>query len=84
MPRSVYHALLEKYGFNESDSPWYLHSHPQPSKENNQAKILWDIPRQLEKCPKNGANKPDVSILDNKNKVWSLVEGRKCTPGTIC
>ena len=34
----------------------------------NQAKVLWDIPRQLEKCPKNGANKPDISILDKKNK----------------
>ena len=42
-----------------------------------------DIPWQLEKCPKNGANKPDISILDKKNKVWSLVEGTICTPGTI-
>ena len=31
----------------------------------------------------NGANKPDISILDKKNKVWSLVEGTICTPGTI-
>ena len=81
----VYHAFPEKYGFNESDypSPWYVHSHPQPSKENNKAKILWDIPWQLEKCPKNGANKPDISMLDMKNKEWSLVEGTICTPGTI-
>ena len=86
MLRSVYHAFLEKYGFDESDyrpSPWYVQSHPQPSKENNQAKILWDIPWQLEKCPKNGANKPDISILDKKNKLWSLVEGTICIPLTI-
>ena len=46
MLRPVYQVLLEKHGFDESDypSPWYVQSHPQPSKENNQAKILWDIP----------------------------------------
>ena len=68
---------LKKYGFDESDypSPWYVQSHPQLSKEKNEAKILWDIPWQLEKCPKNGANKPDINILDKTNKVWSLVEG---------
>ena len=49
----------------------------------SQAKILWDMPWQLEKCPKNGANKPDISILDKKNKAWSLVEGTICIPGTI-
>ena len=85
MLRPVYHALLEKYGFDESDysSPWHVQSHPQPSKGNKEAKILWDIPWQLEKCPKDGANKPDISILDKKNKEWSLVEGTICTPGTI-
>ena len=49
--------------------------HPQPSQENREAKILWDIPWQLEKCPKGGANEPDIIILDKKNKEWSLVEG---------
>jgi len=49
---------------------WYMmQSHPQLSKENNGAKILWDInPWQLEKCSKDGENKPDISILDKKNK----------------
>lgn len=57
---------------------------PQPSKENNGAKILWDInPWQLEKCSKDCANKPDISILDKKNKEWSLVEGMIHTPGTL-
>ena len=57
--------------------------HPQPSKENKEGKILWDIPWQLEKCRKDGANKPDVSILDKQKKEWSLVEGTICTPGAI-
>ena len=45
MLRPVYHALLAKYGFDESDysSPWHMQSHPQPRKENREAKILWDI-----------------------------------------
>jgi hypothetical protein len=85
MLRPVYHALLEKYGFEESDytSPWYKQSHPQPSQENDNAKILWDIPWRLERCPRDGANKPDISVLDKKNKEWTLIEGTICTPGTI-
>ena len=81
----VYHALLDKHGFDESDysSPCHMQSHPQPSKGNNEAKILWDIPWQLEKCSKDGANKPGISILDNKTKEWALVEGTMCTPGAI-
>ena len=60
-----------------------MQSYPQPSKENKEAKILWGKPWQLEKCPKDGTNKPDISILHKKNKEWSLVEGTICTPGTI-
>ena len=37
----------------------------------------------LKKCPKDGANKPGISLLDKKNKEWSLVEGTICTLGTI-
>ena len=59
MLRPVYHSLLEKYSFDESDysSPWHMQSYPQPSKENKEAKILWGKPWQLEKCPKDGTNK---------------------------
>ena len=60
-----------------------MQSHPQPSKENNKAKVLWDILWQLEQCPKNGANKPDISILDKKSKEWSLVKGTIYKPGTV-
>ena len=34
-------------------------------------------------CRKDGANKPDISIIDKKNQAWSLVEGTICTPGAI-
>ena len=39
---AVYHALLQKYGFDESDysSTCYIQSHPQPGKESNEAKML--------------------------------------------
>ena len=46
-------------------------------------KVLWDIPWHLEKCPKNGANKPDISVLDKVNKEWFIIEGTVCLPGTI-
>ena len=50
-------------------------SYPQPSQEN-EAKILWDIPWKLEKCPMNGANRPDISVLDKKNKEWTTITMR--------
>ena len=53
------------------------------SQENNEAKILWDIPWKLKKCPMNGANRPDISVLDKKNKEWIIIEGTICNPGTI-
>lgn len=36
----------------------------------SKAKVLWDIPWHLEKCPRNGANKPDMSVLDKMNEEW--------------
>ena len=36
------------------------------------------------KCPRNGANKPDMSVLDKVNKEWFIIEGTAvCLPGTI-
>ena len=37
----------------------------------------------LEKCPRNGANKPDMSDLDKVNKEWFIIKGIICMPGTI-
>ena len=60
-----------------------LQSHPVPCLENEKAKVLWDIPWHLEKSPRNGANKPEMSVLDKVNKEWFIIEGTICLPGTI-
>ena len=85
MLRPLYHSVLEKYEFSESQSsqPWYKQSHPVPCLENDKAKILWDIPWHLEKFPRNGANKPDMSVLDKVKKEWFIIEGTVCMSGTI-
>lgn len=79
------HILTYKYGLEQSDysSPWYKQSLPQPSEENDEVKILWNIPWHLKKAPRNGSNKPDISVLDKKAKECILIEGTVCTPGTI-
>ena len=42
-----------------------------------------DTPKYREKAPENGANKPDMTIFDMKNKVVFLVEGTVCNIGQI-
>lgn len=76
-------TVLEKNEFSESQffQPWYKQSHPVPCLEK--AKVLWDIPWHLEKFPRNGANKPDVNVLDKMNKEWFIIEGTTCMPRTI-
>ena len=85
MLRPLYHSIQKKYEFSESENslPWYEQSHPVPCLENDKAKILWDIPWHLEKCPRNGAKKPDMSMLDKMNKEWYITEGTVCVPRTI-
>ena len=84
MLRPLYHSILEKFEFSESQLslPWYKQSHPVPCLENEKAQVLWNIPWHLEKCPRNGANKPDISALDEVNKEWFIIEGTVCLPGT--
>ena len=48
--------------------------------ENDKAKILWDIPWHLGKCPRNGAKKPDMSVMDKVKKEWFIIEGTVCMP----
>ena len=85
MLRPLYNSTLEKSQFSECQLslPWYKQSHPVPCLENEKAKVLWEIPWHLEKCPRNGANKPDMSVLDKVNKEWFIIEWTVCLPGTI-
>ena len=77
MLRPLYLSVLEKYEFSESrhSQPWYKQSHPVPCLENDRAKILQDIPCHLEKCPRNGANKPVMSVLDKSE--YGIVHHRR-------
>ena len=79
---------IEKLEFSESQLslPWHKQSHPVPCLENEKAKVMWDIPWHLEKRPRNGANKPDISVPDKVKKekhadlrigVKSLYSGHK-------
>ena len=56
MLRPIYHCLLDKYNFQESDhgKPWYQQSLVRAVLENEKAKIDWnhDVPFILEKPPK--------------------------------
>ena len=51
--------------------------------ENENAKILWDVPFQLQKAPKNGANKIDMAVYDKQTNNWTPLEGTICHVGTI-
>lgn len=37
----------------------------------------------LEKCPKNGAHKPDICAQDKMKKEWYIIDGTVCVSGTI-
>ena len=84
MLRPIYHLLLSIYNMENDDSKaWYKQAIPKGSTENDEAKILWDTPIYIDKEPENGANKPDMTIFDRKNKVIILVEGTVCNIGQI-
>ena len=77
MLRSIYHCLLHKYNFQESDhgKPWYQQSLPHVVLESEKAKIYGNVPFILDKPPENGANKPDVIVHDKETNMWTLFEG---------
>ena len=80
MLRPIYHCLLDKYNFQESDhgKPWYQQSLRRAVLENEKAKIYWNVPFILEKPPEDGANKRDVSVHDKETNIWTLLEGTVC------
>ena len=74
MLRPVYNHVLHKYSFeSEVSKPWYQQEMLKPAKENKRAKVFWDIPIYVEKAPENGANRPDMVILDKINKNWIII-----------
>ena len=83
--RPIYHRLLGKYNFQESDNekPWYQQRPPSAVMENGNAKILWDVPFQLQKAPENGANKIDMAVYNKQTNNWTVLEGTVCQVGTI-
>ena len=79
-----YHHVLHKYSFeSEVSKPWYQQEMPKPAKENKRAKVFWDIPIYVDKASENGANRPDMVILDKINKNWIIIEGTVCLIGEI-
>ena len=70
MLRPVYHQMLSLYGFvtDQDSTPWYKQSLPNNSVDNEKAKILWDIPIQLDIAPQDSANKPDIMVVDKKKE----------------
>ena len=50
--------------------------------ENENAKILCDVPFQLQKAPENGANKIDMAVYNKQTNNWTLLEGTVCQVGT--
>ena len=53
--------------------PWHKQPAPKPSVKNERAKILWDIPIYLDVAPENGANKPNIVILDKDKATWIII-----------
>lgn len=80
MLRPYYHYLLHIFGFQQSDhqKPWYQQAQPTSVVENERAKILWDIPIHITRCPPNGANKPDMLIINKQDEELILIEGTVC------
>ena len=85
MLRPPYHSILEKYEFSESEKslPWYKHLAFQFNVWRMIKQKYDGIFHHLEKYPRNGANKPDMNVLDKMNKEWYIIEGTVCMLGTI-
>ena len=73
--RPICHCLLEKYNFQQSENekPWYQQRPPSAVMENENAKIIWNVPFQPQKAPENGANNIDMAVYDKKTNKWTLL-----------
>ena len=68
--RILHWKLCQKWGF-ESAERWYNHK-PECVLENDDCKMLWDFPIQTDKEMEH--NKPDITVVDKKNKVTLLID----------
>ena len=85
MLRPIYYRLLEKYDLLNPQNllPWYRQPPPLATVENSRAKIFWDIQHLLSTCPEEGANKPDIVVLDKEKDIAYVIEGTICEIGKI-
>ena len=67
---AVYHDLCKHYGFEVTPRWWELE--PLPVRENQHAKILWDVPIPTDK--EIVARRPDVFLQDKGNRWLYLIE----------
>ena len=85
MLRPIYYHLLEKYDLLNQQNllPWYRQPPPLATVENSTAKIFWNIQHLLSTCPEEGANKPNIVVLDNEKDMAYVIEGTICEIGKI-
>ena len=85
MLRPIYYRLLEKYDLLNQQNllPWYRQPPPLATVENSRAKIFWDVQHLLSTCPEEGANKPDIVVLDKEKDMAYVIEGTICEIGKI-
>ena len=62
--------LCAKYGLPHSDR-WYEHS-PEPSVQNDRAKIIWDVLIQTDK--KLEHNKPDIVVVNKETNACLIID----------
>ena len=61
--------------------PWYRQPPPLATVENSRTKIFWDVQHLLSTCPEEGANKPDIVVLDKEKDMAYVIEGTICEIG---
>ena len=81
----IYYRLLEKYCLLNQQNllPWYPQPPPLATAENSGAGIFWDVRRLLSACPEEGANGPDIVVLDREGDMAYVIEGTVCEIGGI-
>ena len=75
MLRPIYYSMLRKYRFDENKSrkPWFEQNEPQPFREKEHIKVLWDIPHYVDKRQTDNAIKPDITIVNHDQKEVTLI-----------